>query len=69
MYMTPPKAIIIVAYSAFIGYQIRKHEVDKKIGRILGHAYDDVTRRTAAVMLDEAEKRASAIPAKVQNGA
>ncbi len=67
MYLTPPKALIILAYGAFLGYEIRKHDIDKKVGAIFGHAYDEMTRRTASVMLDEAEKRANALPVKAGN--
>ncbi len=43
MYLTPPKALIILAYGAFLGYEIRKHDIDKKVGAIFGHAYDEAT--------------------------
>ncbi len=45
----------------------RKHDIVKKVGAIFGHAYDEMTRRTTSVMLDEAAKHANALPVKVAN--
>jgi hypothetical protein len=68
MYLNKTVALTLLGYGMFVGYEVHKHEVDKKIGRILGHTYDELSRRTAVIMLDEVDKRSNALPVKATHG-
>jgi hypothetical protein len=54
---------LTLGYGMFVGYNIRKYDIDKKIIESIHRRQDAITRRQASILLDEAEKRKLAVPA------
>jgi hypothetical protein len=52
---------LTLGYGVFVGYNVRKYDIDKKIAQAIRTRQDAVTRRQAAILLDEAEKRAAVV--------
>lgn len=58
---------LTLGYGIFVGYQVRKYDIDKKIIESVRHRQDAFARRQADILLDAVEDRKLAI--KVPDGA
>lgn len=57
-----------LGYGIFVGYEIRKHDIDGIIKRKLAAKRDEAIKHQAHLLLDVAEQRKLAVPAKAENG-
>jgi len=62
--MISPKGMLLLAgYFGTCGYVFAKSGMDEKIVKAIRNAQDDMTRRQARILLDEAENRKLAVKA------
>ena len=49
---------VTLGYGMFVGYEIRKYELDKRLGSAIRQRLDDTTRRNAQIFAEELKKAA-----------
>lgn len=59
---------ITLGYGIFVGYEIRKHDIDGIIKRRLAARRDEALKHQANLLLDVAESRKLAVVPKVEDG-